>query len=129
VDHDERLMTLLEIDQERISTLDSIAMTIRTWTTTLVSAIIGFSFTEHNGRVLWAAVGGAVLFGLLDLRYRRTQLQHARRSNIVQQEILPGYELRATRAQGRHQWTASYASSIAFYAVVGALIAMVAILS
>jgi hypothetical protein len=73
----ERLMTLFQVDQQRISALDTIMMTIRGWTVTLVSAIVGFSLSQHHRSLLPVAMVGTVLFGLLDVGYRRTQLLHA----------------------------------------------------
>jgi hypothetical protein len=85
----EQLWTLFQVDQQRISALDTIMMTIRGWTVTLVSAIVGFSLSQHHRSLLPVAMVGTVLFGLLDIGYRRTQLLHASRASKVEQDILP----------------------------------------
>jgi uncharacterized membrane protein len=129
VNDGERLWNLLEIDQGRISTLDTIAMTIRTWAVTLVSAIIGFSFTEHNKKLLLAAAGASLLFCLLDVRYRTTQLLHASRVDRVEQAIIPTHTLRPRKASSRRAlplMRSPYRSAISFYVVVLVLIALVA---
>ena len=69
----ERLWTLFQVDQQRIGALDANMMTIRGWTVTLVSAIAGFSLSRHHRSLLLVAMAGAALFGLLDVRYRRTR--------------------------------------------------------
>src|SRR5690349_19931448 len=89
----ERLWTLFQVDQQRIGALDTNMITIRGWTVTLVSAIAGFSLSQHHRSLLLAAMAGAVLFGLLDVRYRRTQLLHADRVDKVEQVIAPEYRL------------------------------------
>lgn len=44
----EQLWTLFQVDQQRINALDTITMTIRGWTVTLVSAIVAFALTQHH---------------------------------------------------------------------------------
>jgi len=65
---------------------------------------------------------GTVLFGLLDLRYRRTQLLHADRVNKVEEVVAPGYRLRPHGYPAGPPWLpflrSRYYSSISFYAVV-----------
>src|SRR5215469_6412520 len=63
----ESLWTLFQVDQQRISALDIIAMTIRGWTVTLVSALAGFSLSQHHRNLLLVAMAGTSLFGLLDI--------------------------------------------------------------
>jgi uncharacterized membrane protein len=118
----EHLWTLFQVDQQRMSALDTIAMTIRGWTVTLVSALAGFALSQHQGDLLPVAMIGAVLLGLLDFRYRRTQLLRANRVDKVEQAIAPGYSLRPYRDPGGPPWLilirSRYGSAIAFYAVV-----------
>src|SRR5215470_9240038 len=73
----DQLWALFKIDQQRISALDTVLIAIRGWTVTVVSAIAGFSLSKNDHSILLAAMGGTVLFGLLDVEYRRTQLLHA----------------------------------------------------
>jgi uncharacterized membrane protein len=118
----QQLWILFQADQQRISALDTIAMTIRGWTVTLVSALVGFSLSQHHRSLLPVAMIGSVLLGLLDVRYRRTQLLHANRVDKVEQVIAPGYRLRPYRDPGGPSWLilirSRYGSSISFYAVV-----------
>jgi hypothetical protein len=94
---EQHLWTLFQVDQQRISALDTIAMTIRGWTVTLVAAIAGFSLSQDHRNFLLAAMLGAVLFGWLDVMYRHTQLLHADRVNKVEREIAQNYRLRPNK--------------------------------
>ncbi len=65
---------------------------------------------------------GAVLFGVLDVEYRRTQLLHADRANKVERKIAPNYRLRPDKPGEGPLWLtlirSRYRSSISFYVVV-----------
>ena len=118
----DRLWTVFQVDQQRISALDTIMMTIRGWTVTLVAAIVGFSLSQHHRNLLLVAMVGAVFFGLLDIGYRRTQLLHASRASKVEQDLLPEkYQFHGDDPRGPHRLTvhwSPYHSSIWFYLVV-----------
>jgi hypothetical protein len=119
----ESLWTLFQVDQQRISALDTIAMTIRGWTVTLVSALAGFSLSQHHRSLLLVAMAGVVLFGLLDAHYRGTQLLHGARATRVQDLLAPGFRLRhrgepqEPGEQPRPRWT-RYVSTVSFYVVL-----------
>jgi hypothetical protein len=118
----ERLWTLFRVDQQRISALDTSMITIRGWTITVTVAIAGISLSQHHRSLLLVAAIGAVLFGLLDLLYRRTQLLHASRADKIEQVLVPDYRLRPpdpARPPSRSTvlWV-RYGSSVAVYAVV-----------
>jgi uncharacterized membrane protein len=127
---EEHLWTLFEADQHRISALDTIAMTIRGWTVTLVAAIVGFSLSQPHRKLLLVAMLAAVLFGWLDVMYRRTQLRHADRVDKVERKIAQNYRLRPDKSSKdepsegepseRSLWQTliRYRSSISFYAVM-----------
>src|SRR5215469_8459242 len=116
----ESLWTLFLVDQQRISALDTIAMTIRGWTVTLVSALAGFSLSQHHRSLLFVAMAGVVLFGLLDVHYRRTQLLHGARATKVQEVLAPGYRLHHPGERPRPggkpkpRWT-RYITTVLFY--------------
>lgn len=116
----EALWTLFQVDQQRISALDTIAMTIRGWTVTLVSALAGFSLSQHHRSLLFVAMAGVVLFGLLDVHYRRTQLLHGARAAKVQDLLAPGYRLghpgepKEPGEEPSLGWT-RYVSTVLFY--------------
>ena len=117
----DRLWTLFQVDQQRISALDTIAMTIRGWTVTLVSALAGFSLSQHHRDLLPVAMAGTLLLGLLDIRYRSTQLLHVDRARKVEQVIAPDHRLHPYGNSGGPLWLALirswYGSSVSFYAV------------
>jgi uncharacterized membrane protein len=118
----QQLWNLFQIDQQRIGALDTNMMTIRGWTVTLASALAGFSLSQHHRNLLFVAMAGAVLFGLLDIRYRRTQLLHAARADKIEQAIAPDYRLRP-HGDPERPWRLAllwsrYRSSFSFYAVV-----------
>jgi uncharacterized membrane protein len=97
-------------------------MTIRGWTVTLVSALAGFSLSQHHRGLLVVAMAGTALLGLLDIRYRSTQLLHVDRARKVEQVIAPDYRLRPSGDPARPPWLglirSRYGSSASFYAVV-----------
>ena len=128
-----QLLAVFQVDQQRISALDTIMMTIRGWTVTLVSAIVGFSLSQHHRSLLPVAMVGTVLFGLLDVGYRRTQLLHASRAGEVEQEIVPKeYRLRPDDTGESPRLTLCwrrYQSSISFYVVVLLLLLLLLILT
>ncbi len=118
----EHLWTLFQLDQQRISALDSIMMTIRGWTVTLVSALVGFSLSQHHRSLLLVAMVTTALFGVLDAGFRRTQLLHTVRASKVEQVIAPNYRLRPQRNPREPSRLTStwnrYRSSFAFYVLV-----------
>ena len=101
-------------------------MTIRGWTVTLVSAIVGFALTQHHRNLLPVAIVGTVLFMMLDVGYRSTQLRHVDRAGKVVQEIASAYRLGSRDPRGP-QWLESlrsrigwnrYGSPLLFYVTV-----------
>ena len=117
-----QLWTLFQTDQQRIGALDTNMMTIRGWTVTLTSALAGFSLSQHHRSLLLVAMVATALFGLLDVRYRRTQLLHAARADRIEQVIAPDYRLRPQGYPEGPLWLTlirtQYRSSISFYLVV-----------
>jgi len=124
----EELWTLFQVDQQRITALDGMAIAIRGWTVTLVSLIAGFALSNNDREVLLAGMAGTVLFAILDLYYRRTQLFHARRSTLLEKEIAPKLPLRDPRSDPAlaDSLLGRYRSSLSFYAVI--LLTQVALL-
>ena len=78
-------------------------------------------------------MAGAVLFGLLDIEYRRTQLIHADRVDKVEQEIAQSYRFRSDKSSGESSGPTSiwsrYWSSISFYLVMLILLSVLWALS
>jgi uncharacterized membrane protein len=118
----EQLWTLFQVDQQRIGALDTIMMTIRGWTVTLVAALVSFSLTQHHHSLLLVAMAGTVFFGLFDAGFRRTQILHADRANNLEKVIAPGYRLRpngySMRPSRLALFWSRYRSPISFYVVV-----------
>jgi uncharacterized membrane protein len=112
----DRLWTLFQVDQQRIGALETIMITVRGWTITLVSALVGFSLSQHHRSLLPVAMVGTVLFGLLDVGYMRTLLLHASRASKIEQAIAPEYRLRPHY----HEWRPwrRYGSSVSVYVAV-----------
>lgn len=81
----EILIKMIEVDQSRISNLDSTQFTIKSWSITLVSLLVGFTFQYGNKAFLYVGIVATILFGILDYLYRRVQLNHVERSsNIIE---------------------------------------------
>jgi hypothetical protein len=97
----DRLWTLLQIDQQRITALDTVSVAIRGWVVTLDSALVSFAFTKADPIVIAVAIAATLLFLPLDLRYRRVQLLHAVRSNRIEQEVAADYRFRSMSSQPR----------------------------
>lgn len=117
----DRLWTLFQIDQQRLSALETIMLTIRGWTVTLASALAGFALSQHHRSLLLIAMAGTVLFGLLDVGYMRTLLFHVNRIRRVEQEIAPEYIFRRVDPGKPPSLTwlrNTYGSSASFYVVV-----------
>lgn len=80
---EENLLKLLEIETSRISNLDSTLFTIKGWTVTLVSALVGFAFTTSDNKeftarkeLLILAIVSTTIFMSTDIAFRRVQLGH-----------------------------------------------------
>jgi uncharacterized membrane protein len=91
---DEARWHLFEADLQRITALDTIAVAIRGWAITLTSALAGFALSEDNRRLVLATVVVPVLFGVLDVHYRTTQLLHTDRSRQIERVLAPDLPLR-----------------------------------
>ncbi len=64
----------------RINSLDSTLFTIKGWTVTLVSGLVGFAFTkkcpDYNQVWLIVAIAATATFMIVDIAFRRVQLGH-----------------------------------------------------
>ena len=92
----ELLLKILEIDQSRISSLDSTRFTVKGWSITLVSALAGLTFNSSGNSsgnncspvLLGVGVVATVIFFFIDLSYRKVQLDHAHRSDYIQELLI-----------------------------------------
>ena len=122
---------LFQIDMQRITALDTIAVAIRGWTITLTSALAGFALSDRDRGLLLAALAVPLLFGLLDVRYRATQLLHAARADALERILAPDHPLRpGTPSRSRlgtvvGRW--GYRSAVSFYAALVAVIVVLAL--
>jgi hypothetical protein len=117
----DRLWTLLQVDQQRITALDTVAVAIRGWVVTLDSALVGFAFTKTDSAVIAVAIGATLLFLPLDLRYRRVQLRHATRSDRIEQKVAGDYRLPSVSSQPRFRVATvlrGYGTMATFYTAV-----------
>ena len=121
---------LFQADTQRITALDQMAIAIRGWTITLTSALAAFGLAHSDRTLVLAAVLVPLLFGLLDVRYRTTQLLHAARVDLLQESLAPDYPLRPAKSRttgltgllGR--W--AYRSSVSFHAALVAVLLVIA---
>jgi len=106
---DEGMWRLFEIDMQRITALDTIAVAIRGWAITLTSALAGFALSADNRRLVIASLVVPALFGLLDVRYRTTQLLHVDRTQQLELFLAPDIPLRPAQrpAASPDAWAAS----------------------
>lgn len=81
------LWTLLQIDQQRITALDTVTVAIKGWVVTLDAALAGFAFSQDTRPLFLVAMAPTLLFLPLDLRYRQVQLLHADRSERIEREV------------------------------------------
>ncbi|MGJ5631180.1 hypothetical protein [Nostoc sp. CALU 1950] len=87
----EILIKTLEVDQSRISNLDSTQFTIKGWSITLVSLLVGLTFQYKNKAFLYIGIVAIILFVILDYLYRRVQLNHVERSTNILEYIQNTY--------------------------------------
>jgi hypothetical protein len=127
------LWTLLQVDQQRVTALDTVSVAIRGWVVTLDSALAGVAFTKGNSGLIAVAIAATLLFLPLDLQYRRTQLLHSQRSDQIEQQVAPQYRFRSlfSRRSGllARNGVGRYATPAMFYAalLVLLILALVAV--
>ncbi|KAI9135135.1 hypothetical protein [Acaryochloris sp. CCMEE 5410] len=87
------LIKIFEIDQSRISNIDSTKFIIKGWSVTIATAICGFVLQDKDERVIFLVIGivTTVFLSILDCIYRYTQLLHVNRAigieNYLQQYL------------------------------------------
>ena len=120
---EDRLWSLVTIDQQRITALDTVMAAIKGWVVTLGSAPVGIAISSDRRGLVVVAIVATMFFATLDFRYRTVQLAHAARSTAVELSILPGFEFpryqsrRAAGFVGRIN-QASYMTTSMFYLIV-----------
>jgi hypothetical protein len=85
----EPLWRLFEVDQQRITALDTSIVAIRGWAITLDSALAGFAVSQHNRAFLLVALLATAFFTVLDLGFRGVQLRHVDRARKIEAELVP----------------------------------------
>jgi hypothetical protein len=103
--------------------LDAIAVAIRGWVVTLDAAFVGIAFDRGRPTLIAVAMVVTVFLGLLDARYRGTQLSHAARSRAIERKLVPGYQFaefrrRAAKNQTQRFRLGGYETVIIFYVLL-----------
>lgn len=75
----EVLINTRKVDFDRISSLDSTTFTIKGWTVTLVTALVGFAIQQSSNVFLYIGIGVTIIFAIFDFFYRTIQLSHVER--------------------------------------------------
>lgn len=82
------LKSLLELEEQRVNTLDSTGQSIKTWSITVAIAISGIIIERSNSRLSVAIITLAFLFSSIDFAYRKAQLEHVLNSILIKNEIV-----------------------------------------
>src|SRR5215470_12650539 len=117
---DDRVWSLVAIDQQRITALDTVTVAIKGWVVTLDSALTGIAFSSGHPNLVLVAIVATVFLAVLDFHYRTVQLGHAARSSALEKCLVPGYEFAhyQDRASPSVFWRliqSPYLTSSAFY--------------
>jgi hypothetical protein len=98
----EPLWRLFEVDQQRITALDTSIVAIRGWAITLDSALAGFAVSQHNRAFFLVALLATAFFTVLDLGFRSVQLRHVDRARRVEADLIPlDYRFRPVEASNK----------------------------
>jgi hypothetical protein len=87
----EILLKLLEIEQNRINSLDSTEFTIKGLSVTLFSAFIGFAFDKKSPVLLYVGVIAVIFSSIIDFIYRQVQLLHVEKASTIQKYLKTEY--------------------------------------
>jgi hypothetical protein len=83
------LWRLFDVDQQRITALDTLLIAIRGWVITLDTALAGFAVSQDNRAFFLVALLATPFFTVLDLGFRSVQLRHVDRARRVEAELVP----------------------------------------
>ena len=128
--NDERVWSLVTIDQQRITALDTVTVAIKGWVVTLDSALTGIAFSSGHRSLVLVAIVATVFLAVLDFRYRTVQLGHTARSSALEEKLVRGYEFshyqdRASSSVFRRFTQSRYLTTSAFYAALLLMLALV----
>jgi uncharacterized membrane protein len=87
----EVLINTREVDFDRISSLDSTTFTIKGWTVTLVTALIGLAIQQSSNVFLYIGIGVTIIFAIFDFFYRKIQLSHVERVVQIEKYLVTQY--------------------------------------
>jgi uncharacterized membrane protein len=87
----EVLINTREVDFDRISSLDSTTFTIKGWTVTLVTALIGLAIQQSSNVFLYIGIGVTIFFAIFDFFYRKIQLSHVERVVQIEKYLASEY--------------------------------------
>jgi len=127
--HD-RVWSLVAIDQQRITALDTVTVAIKGWVVTLDSALTGIAFSSGHRNLVLVAIVATAFLAVLDFCYRTVQLGHAARSSALEEYLVRGYEFAhyQDRASSSVLWRliqSRYLTTSAFYAALLLMLALV----
>ena len=128
--NDDRVWSLVAIDQQRITALDNVTVAIKGWTVTLDSALTGIAFSSGHRSLVLVAIIATAFLAVLDFIYRTVQLGHAARSSALEECLVSGYEFshyqdRASPFVFWHLIQSRYLTTSAFYAALLLMLALV----
>ncbi|BAZ18860.1 hypothetical protein NIES4071_107450 (plasmid) [Calothrix sp. NIES-4071] len=87
----EILLKLLEIEQNRINSLDSTEFTIKGLSVTLFSAFVGFAFDKKSLVLLYVGVVAVIFSSIIDFIYRKVQLSHVEKASNIYKYLKKEY--------------------------------------
>ncbi|HYB87592.1 MAG TPA: hypothetical protein VEC76_12110 [Streptosporangiaceae bacterium] len=126
----DRVWSLVAIDQQRITALDTVTVAIKGWVIALDSALTGIAFSSGHRSLVLVAIVATLFLAVLDFRYRTVQLGHAARSSVLEERFVCGYEFShyQDRASSSVVWRfiqSRYLTTSAFYAALLLMLALV----
>ena len=98
-DNQNHLLQVLEMEMSRISSLDSTIFTIKGWSVTLASALVGFSLTSTttggfilSKGLLGIAIFSTLIFMIIDIHFRKVQLDHVATVKCIRKLLIESKE-------------------------------------
>ena len=124
------MWSLVAIDQQRITALDTVTVAIKGWVVTLDSALTGIAFSSGHRSLVLVAIVATVFLAVLDFHYRAVQLSHAARSSALEDRLAPEYKFShyQDRTSPSVLWRflqSRYLTTSVFYAALLVMLALV----
>lgn len=84
---------VIELDQQRISALDTATVAVKGWTLSLSTALVGVAISQNDDRFVLVGMAATALFWTIDHGYRSVQLRHAARVRRLEKLLIPGHAI------------------------------------